>query len=482
MPPEAPRSIRPGRRRFLTALGAAPAALSIRPRRASARQGPSAAASIWVDAGREQWEIPAGLRGFNFWGTRSDEAFFPEYRKIGVSLLRFPPGRTGDENDLSQQLMDESGTVARGLGAQLIVQVRLRNGVPERAADNVRYMNKEKQYGAEYWEVGNEPDLYVARPGEPPLDPAWYAEQFRAYVAAMKAVDPSIKVLGPVVSNEGKLDEWMRPFITACGGIADGLSWHFYPGDSRTPEPELLASTARFDRAVERIRSWWRDPAINPDGHRREVPIVLSEYAASWQSNSSKNLTTQAAAIWTADMLGRLMVNRIALAAYFAMWGINFHGVWDRRGNIRPVYHTFRLFSQFGDRLLAAETDQALLPAYAGRRPDGALSVMVINKSPDTAYAGTIEIRGARAAGRAEVWQHVEGQEVAVAPYAGPLEPLEVTFPPYSTTLLVIPVEPGAPELLRGALGATAVAAGVVGAMWAYRARRGRRGAKGAPA
>jgi hypothetical protein len=467
-----PQAARLSRRAFLALSGAAPALLAPSIARPAPRS--QAGVSIAVEAGRDLGPVPAGLRGFNFWGTRSDAAFFPEYRKIGLGLLRFPPGRTGDENELAAQLMDESGTVARALGAELIVQVRLRNGLPERAAENVRYMNLERQYGAKYWEVGNEPDLYLARAGEPELSPAWYAERFRAYAGAMKAVDPTIKVFGPVVSNEGKLDAWMRPFITACGDIADGLSWHFYPGDSRTPEDELLASTARFAPSVEKIRSWWRDPAVNPGGHRREVPIALSEYAASWQSTSGKNLTTQAAALWTADMLGQMMLSRIDLAAYFALWGLNFHGIWDRRGNIRPVHQTFRLFSQFGDRLLGAESSEPLLASYAARRPDGALSVMVVNKSPDTEYRAALELQGARAIGHAEVWRHAEDQEVEVTPYAGPLDPLDVTFPPYTTTMLVIPVEPTAPELLWGALGATAAATAIVGALWAYRARRER--------
>jgi hypothetical protein len=333
-------------------------------------------------------------------------------------------------------------------------------------------MNREKQYGARYWEVGNEPDIYGRRAGEPEFSPAWYAERFRAYAQAMKAVDPGVKVFGPVLSH--KLEEWMPPFIAACGDVIDGLSWHFYGGDGRQPEVNLLASTARFDRQVEQVRGWWRDPALNPQGHRREVPLLISEYGASYQTESPRNLRTHAATLWTADMLGRLLANRIDLAAYFTLWGMGYHGVWDRLGTVQPVYHVFRLFKEFGDQLLRAESDQPLLPAYASRRGDGALSVMVVNKSPDTAYRAAISLQGARALGRTELWRHTEEQPAAVGIYAGPLDPLDVTFPPYSTSLLVIPVEPDAPALLRGVLGATAAAAAVVGAMLAWRTRRAR--------
>lgn len=457
------------RRRILTLLaGAAPVALA---GRASA-QPAEATARISVDATRDLWAVPKGLRGFNFWGTRSDKAFFPEYQKIGVGLLRFPPGRTGDENDLAKQLMDECGTTARGIGAELMPMVRLRGSIPERAADSVRYMNTERGYGARYWEVGNEPDLYRSRAGEPEFSPAWYAEQFRAYAQAMKAVDPSILVFGPVVSNAEWLEEWLPPFLAAAGDVVDGISWHFYASGPQTPEAELMASPARFDAAMAKLRQWWSDPNINPKGHRRSVPFALTEWAASYQSTSPKNLTSHAAALWTADMLGRLMVNRVDLAAYFAMWGLQFHGVWDRRGGLRPVHNVFLIFKEFGEQLLAAETDQPLLTAYAGRRADGAITLLVVNKSPDTAQRAAIDIQGARASGGAQIWRHAEGQPASAEPYSGPTDRLDVTFPPYTSSLLVIPAERSA-AVPWGAVGAGLLGA-AAGGLLAFRMRRRR--------
>ena len=234
------------------------------------------------------------MRGFNFWGTRSDAAFMPEYQKIGLNLLRFPPGQAGDQEPVSQELINDSAKVMKAVGGDMVVEVRLRGGTPEQAARSVRYANFEKKYGARFWEVGNEPDLYQRRAGEPDYSPAWYNERFRAYAQAMKAEDPSIKLFGPVLSN--KLDEWMRPFISECGDIADGLSWHFYGGNDKQSEAALLASTANFDQQVAKVRGWWQDPAVNPKGHTRQVPLLISEYGASYVTNISKNLTTQAAA------------------------------------------------------------------------------------------------------------------------------------------------------------------------------------------
>ena len=64
---------------------------------------------------------------------------------------------------VQREALDEAGRVAQGLNAELVVEVRLRGGTPERAAANVAYMNQQKRYAARYWEVGNEPDRVLAR-------------------------------------------------------------------------------------------------------------------------------------------------------------------------------------------------------------------------------------------------------------------------------------------------------------------------------
>jgi hypothetical protein len=461
-----PRAL--SRRRFL-ALAAATPALRAAVQRGVAAQGGETPAQIAVQAGRELWRIPPGVRGFNFWGTRSDAAFTPEYQKIGLNLLRFPPGQAGDQEPVSQELINDSAKVTKAVGGDMVVEVQLRGGTPEQAAKSVRYANIDKKYGARFWEIGNEPDLYQQRAGEPDFGPAWYNERFRAYAQAMKAEDPGVKLFGPVLSN--KLDEWMRPFISACGDIADGLSWHFYGGNSKQSEAALLASTANFDQQVAKVRGWWQDPAVNPKGHTRQVPLLISEYGASYDSNSPKNLTSHAATVWIADMLGHLVTQRIDMAAFFALWGISFHGVWDNRGKIRPVYTTFLLFSQFGDRLLKADSDQPLLPAYAALRPDGALSLMLVNKDPATTYRATIDLQGFNAAAPVRIWRHDKQTPGTPSDYAGPLAPLDISVPPYSTTMLVIPARPGlSTPLIWAGAGGAALLAGLA----AWRLRRGR--------
>ncbi|HEU5102819.1 MAG TPA: hypothetical protein VFU22_27545 [Roseiflexaceae bacterium] len=64
---------------------------------------------------------------------------------------------------MSNDLIADSAKVAQAVGGDLVVEVRLRGGTPEQAARSVRYANVQKRYGARFWEVGNEPDLYPPR-------------------------------------------------------------------------------------------------------------------------------------------------------------------------------------------------------------------------------------------------------------------------------------------------------------------------------
>src|SRR6476659_4616523 len=155
------------RRQFLALAAATPALRAAGQQRNVAAQGDATPVQIAVQAGRELWRIPPGVRGFNFWGTRSDAAFMPEYQKIGLNLLRFPPGQAGDQEPVSQELINDSAKVAKAVGGDLVVEVRLRGGSPDAAAAAVAYANYKYKDSVRYWEIGNEPDLYKQRIGEP---------------------------------------------------------------------------------------------------------------------------------------------------------------------------------------------------------------------------------------------------------------------------------------------------------------------------
>lgn len=125
-----------------------------------------------------------------------------------------------------------------------MICVNYGTGTPEEAAAWVRHANVEKKLGIKFWQVGNEMDGVWEEGG--PITPTQYATKFLAYARAMKSVDPSIQVFGPVLSTSEfattssfQLDTtlWVEEFLRQVGqaetkdGVRylDGFDYHAYP-------------------------------------------------------------------------------------------------------------------------------------------------------------------------------------------------------------------------------------------------------------
>src|SRR5215207_11464968 len=73
----------------------------------------------------------------------------PAAYESGVTILRFPAGAWGDHNDLKAYHIDQFMDFANKTGAAAIFSVRLLGGMPEQAAEMVRYTNIERKYNVQ---------------------------------------------------------------------------------------------------------------------------------------------------------------------------------------------------------------------------------------------------------------------------------------------------------------------------------------------
>ncbi|MDE3077430.1 MAG: hypothetical protein KGJ86_18585, partial [Chloroflexota bacterium] len=141
----------------------------------------------------------------------------------------------------------------------------------QEAAEWVRFFNQRMGYHVRYWEVGNELNPFSAEIGTHIRDRSargwhWitaadYAAIFRAYGRSMKAVDPSIKLCGPVGYVNAPADgttggNWMQSFLQLAGDWVDVLDIHFY--DSGQNESEYLAVPSNLETQVDALRAWVR--------------------------------------------------------------------------------------------------------------------------------------------------------------------------------------------------------------------------------
>ncbi len=158
----------------------------------------------------------------------------------GFNALRFPGGAWTDTVDMKSFQIDMLMPFAEKVGAMPTISVRLLGGSPETAADLVRYTNLEKDYGVTYWSIGNEPSYFTAG-GYADYDYTTenLNKDWRAIALAMKAVDPTIKLMGPEIhqwndSYETTLKDsagrdWMTEFLKANGDLLDVVTVHRYP-------------------------------------------------------------------------------------------------------------------------------------------------------------------------------------------------------------------------------------------------------------
>lgn len=127
---------------------------------------------------------------------------------------------------------------------EALICVNYGTGTPEEAAAWVKHANIDRKLGIEFWEIGNEMDGYWEEGG--PVTAQQYATKYLAFARAMKNVDPSIKLFGPVMSTSEfdaqpsmSLDgrTWTEEVLRIVGeaetkdGIRylDGFDFHAYP-------------------------------------------------------------------------------------------------------------------------------------------------------------------------------------------------------------------------------------------------------------
>jgi hypothetical protein len=376
------------------------------------------------------------------------------YRESGVRLLRFPGGAYGDEHNIRPSQFDMLMQLADMVNADAAVSVRLVGGTPEQAVDLMRYANEENDYNVRLWSIGNEPSLFASIYEAGAWDTEHYNREWRRFAEAMKAADPDILLLGPDIhqftanpaQNPKDVNgrDWMIEFLKANGDLVDVVTIHRYPFPATMTDPNptmagLMASSAEWDETIPYLR------ALIEEHTGRDLPLGVMEINSYW-SHASGGATTPdslASAIWWADVLGRLIRHRVDYVAHFVLQTNAGQGGWGllARNDVRPAYYVYQLYQKFGQELLPTDFDtQSAVSLYAARRDDGVLTLIAINRGPDTA-AETVQLIGFAPGAAATVWR------LDASHNADPVEPVlfesvtALTLPAYSVTLFEIPAE-----------------------------------------
>jgi hypothetical protein len=295
--------------------------------------------------------------------------------------------------------------LTRGLPA--LVPVAMLYGTPDDAAAEIRYLEAQG-YPLLGVELGEEPDGQFILPED-------YGALYLQWAAALHAVDPALRLGGPVfqgVTQDVPVwpdargnTSWLARFLAylaAHGRLGDlsFMSFEHYPFDPchvgwkrLLDEPGLVAGV---------LAAW------AADGLAPSVPRYVTEYNDTYDDDGSMN--TIFGALWHADFVGSFLAAGGAGAFFYQYEPIPL----SRAGGCNR-YGTFSMFVAdasytieaksaqfFSTQLLTQEWAEPvdaphdlvpaasdvvdrrgnqLLTAYALHRPDGQWAVLLVNKN-----------------------------------------------------------------------------------------------------
>ncbi len=173
----------------------------------------------------------------------------------------------------------------------------------------VSYANVVKGYHVRYFSIGNEPDLYAMQglpsnpslPAIPGYSPQDYCAAAQDYVAQMKAVDPTIQIVGPDLSYQY---QWLTPILSTCGDLFDIVAIHRYPFSA--PQATVAAAAAdiaKFRSVIASVRS------LMQAAGQGDKPLAITEMNIAYDATPAGTAPSAApgtvpSALWMADILG----------------------------------------------------------------------------------------------------------------------------------------------------------------------------------
>ena len=338
-----------------------------------------------------------------------------EYKMYAMSTRNGDKART-DWTNIPwhfEEFMKYLGTLpksADGKPAQAVICVNAGTGTSKEAAAWVRYANKVKGYNIKQWEIGNELDGEWEESG--PISARHYAARFLEYARAMKAVDPTIILHGPLLSTHkmmqkgaGILDGkyWMEEFLRIVGEaeIADGKRYldavdlHNYPywTPNGANAKDMLKAMLDVGPNMDTLDVWMKRhlpgvdkvPSASGEEKRR---VFLSEFSTNVQGYSLLMDYPQATAMamifaqhavrfgdrlqvlpW--DAFGNLFKSPDDTWGTISMTALLKEGSWNKWKSLEPtaeyygVYMTFKQFLEDGFAVVPVESSNSEVVAYA---------------------------------------------------------------------------------------------------------------------
>ncbi|MBE3125534.1 MAG: hypothetical protein IMZ57_07725 [Acidobacteria bacterium] len=249
-------------------------------------------------------------------------------------------------------------------------------------------------FAGAYYEVGNEND----GSWNPMLSINEYTDRFILLMTAVKAVDPSARAMGPVVSGYNMT--WINGFLNRLQSLGaldllDWVSYHHYGGwiSNSNQNGIDLDDPQDFGGELETIRN-----AVASRGLSRVKIAVTEINAAIWDEGCTRGQFTIEQGLWLADALGVSLMKADAANVWIHLHpGADPHSLIDDGAtpprptkNYWPVALPAQTLSSsdpvapIAVLAVTLDVEPSIVTGYAVRKADGSLGVLLINKSAES--------------------------------------------------------------------------------------------------
>ena len=229
------------------------------------------------------------------------------------------------------------------------------------------------------------------------LSPKFYADRLTEYAAAMKAIDPNIKIGASLTTPT--IDTWASDWNDqvlkeSCKDI-DFVAFGWHPGGTLPPDWKMLDDASVMHSTYE---LWPKVVAETLYEYKNDCPagrvprLVLSEVSPiAWPKVGDPMVK----ALYAADIYATLGESGIANASWFQL---REDGLLDKTGKPNPAYYGAQMIHivayRPGDAYVSVKGASSSLAVHATRRQDGIVGVMLINEDPKQAVHVNLNVAG----------------------------------------------------------------------------------------
>ncbi len=301
----------------------------------------------------------------------------------------------------------------RAKGMEPIMQVPFNNWqyTAAQAAAIVQYVNITKGKNVKYWIIGNEPNL-----GYGYTTAAQIAAYIRPFASAMKAVDPSILIIGPELAW---FDQGIINGLTTPGGndditgkdannryYIDVFSYHTYPFNGSQVRTDVLTKLTSTGGMKDNLQ--YLNGRINTCNNyytrtgSAAIKTAITEMNIDWQNPAMDGVTGLGASSFVG---GQFVAEMFSLAMKYGVEIINIWSVVEGNSeasnigyidrttqNKKPLFYHFQMLAQNMNSTYANGTSTVSNVKTFGSKNGSEIKVMIMNQDLAANYNYTLRL------------------------------------------------------------------------------------------